>query len=98
MRVVANVGFVLAIKVNRDEIIFAIYLYAVARVIKECHVSGAELFDKLVDGFAHGFAVGVGNKGDVEAEFAKAGSHGLSVINGVGERTVGIGGVADDQG
>ena len=84
---------------DRDQVVLAIDLYAVAGIVEQADaVGGPQAPGEIPDGAHHRALVGIQHGRHREADRRQRGSDQLGVVAGIGEAPLAIGGVADDQG
>jgi len=94
---VGHVGLLFRVEIDRDQVVFSLHLHAVAGVVEEGDVIGADTLDEGIDSSVEGAQIGVRCGLHLETELPERGRQGLGVMYGVAQGTGGIGRVADHQ-
>jgi len=89
---------VLNLGTHGDQVVLAPALHAVTRVIEQSDFRPLSGLAEIADGAAHLLVAGVGEATHLEAHLFEGLGHGLHVVGRVGQRRIGIGGVAHQQG
>jgi hypothetical protein len=97
LRLETQVRFRRQRQVDRQQVVAAARLDAVAGIVDQRDGAGVELAQKRADGAAHLPARGVLAGHHVEAELSQLPRHQPRVVDRVLERRILVGGVADDQ-
>ena len=85
-------------RANRDEVVHVLDLHAMAREEEETRTAARYPVRKAVDGLFHGGLIGIPVEGDLKPEAAQEGGQVGGIVDGIAQRTVGIGSIADEYG
>jgi hypothetical protein len=96
-RLVLDLVLALDVGIDRDEVVAAAHLHAVAGVVEEADAAGGELVAEGADGAAHPRLAGILEHRHLEARLGERLRDGARIAYGVAQRRALVGGVADDE-